>query len=126
MSSRKGFVFVDNNSALATLIKRTSHSDAMFRVVAAINAMDAVFPFGAWYDRVPSKSNPADLPSRGESVKLCSMFGASDQGGINFPDELVTFITDPCFSFAALETLMEVYAQHHKERGKVCDAFRCG
>ena len=126
MSSRKGFVFVDNNSALATLIKRTSHSDAMFRVVAVINAMDAVFPFGAWYDRVPSKSNPADLPSRGESVKLCSMFGASDQGGINFPDELVTFITDPCFSFAALEILMEVYAQHHKERGKVCDAFRCG
>ena len=126
MSSRKGFVFVDNNSALATLIKRTSHSDAMFRVVAVINAMDAVFPFGAWYDRVPSKSNPADLPSRGESVKLCSMFGASDQGGINFPDELVTFITDPCFSFASLEILMEVYAQHHKERGKVCDAFRCG
>ena len=33
MSSRRGFVFVDNNSALATLIKRSSQSDAMFRVM---------------------------------------------------------------------------------------------
>lgn len=114
MSSRRGFVFVDNNSALATLIKRSSQSDAMFRVMAVINAMDAVYPFGAWYDRVPSKSNPADWPSRGESMRLCAVFGATDQGGLAVPDDLVRFITDPCFSFAALEALMEVYAQHHR------------
>eukprot|EP00971_Amphidinium_carterae_P302948 6019343-Amphidinium_carterae.1 len=35
---------------------------------------DAVSPSLAWFARVPSKSNPADAPSRGEG---CSMEGVS-------------------------------------------------
>ena len=80
MNARKGFVFIDNNSALATLVKRSSQSEAMFRLVALISSMDAVFPFGAWYERVPSKSNPSDLPSRGEAGLLCQRFGAENDG----------------------------------------------
>ncbi|CAE7927972.1 unnamed protein product, partial [Symbiodinium necroappetens] len=80
MNARKGFVFIDNNSALATLVKRSSQSEAMFRLVAVISSMDAVFPFGAWYERVPSKSNPSDLPSRGEAGLLCQRFGAENDG----------------------------------------------
>ena len=98
-----------NNSALATYVMRSSQSDAMFRIVmAAINAMGAVFPFGAWYDRVPSKSNAADYPSREEADDLCDMFAAVNHGTFTLPEDLLQFIMDPCFSAALLEDLMQV------------------
>ena len=104
MATRKAFIFIDNNSALTTLVKRSSQSDAMFRLMSLINVMDSVFPVGAWYHRVPSKSNPADLPSRGEAEALCRLFGAVNQGKFVPPEEMTRFITEPTFHVASLES----------------------
>ena len=117
MNARKGFVFIDNSSALATLVKRNSQSEAMFRLVAAINSMDAVFPFGAWYERVPSKSNPSDLPSRGEAGLLCQKFGAENDGDFEVPDVITRFVTLEEFSPAVLDESMRLYFEHHRGAG---------
>ena len=117
MNARKGFVFIDNNSALATLVKRNSQSEAMFRLVAAISSMDAVFPFGAWYERVPSKSNPSDLPSRGEAGLLCQRFGAENDGDFEVPDIITRFVTLEEFSPAVLDESMRLYFEHHRGAG---------
>ena len=117
MANRKAFVFIDNNSALATLVKRNSRSDAMFRLMSLINVMDSVYPVGAWYHRVPSKSNPADLPSRDESDELCRMFGAENQGEFVPPEEMVRVITEPTFSVASLEFAVKAYGEHQERRG---------
>ncbi|CAE7297549.1 F25B4.6 [Symbiodinium sp. CCMP2592] len=112
MSARKAFIFIDNNSALATLIKRSSQSEAMFRLMALVNVMDSVHPVGAWYHRVPSKSNPADLPSRDESSELCRIFNATDQGEFTPPEEMVRFIMEPSFCVASLESAVAAYTKH--------------
>ncbi|CAE7340979.1 unnamed protein product [Symbiodinium sp. CCMP2456] len=117
MANRKAFIFIDNNSALATLVKRNSQSDAMFRLMSLINVMDSVYPVGAWYHRVPSKSNPADLPSRDESDLLCRTFGARDKGEFAPPGEMVRFITEPTFTAASLELAVRAYGEHQERRG---------
>ena len=72
----------------------------MFRLMSLINVMDSVFPVGALVPR----SNPADLPSRGEAEALCRLFGAVNQGKFVPPEEMTRFITEPTFHVASLES----------------------
>ena len=74
------------------MIKRSSASNAMFLLVSLISLLDAILPFSAWCERVPSASNPADLPSRNDSETLCRMFNAVNQGDIPLPPYILNFL----------------------------------
>ena len=74
------------------MIKRSSASNAMFLLVSLISLLDAILPFSAWCERVPSASNPADLPSRNDAETLCRMFGAKNQGDISLPPYILSFL----------------------------------
>ena len=57
-------------------------------MLTAIGILDSVVPVSVWFERVPSAASPADLPSRGESAKLCWDVGALDCGDIRLPRQL--------------------------------------
>ena len=69
--NRPSLWFIDNEAARYSLIKGASPSLSMFLLIREVSLIDASQPTGAWYERVASSSNIADLPSRGEHMKAC-------------------------------------------------------
>ena len=61
---------VDNDAARAALINATSSAPALREVVKRVAYLNATSPSYRWVLRVPSKSNLADAPSRGELAEL--------------------------------------------------------
>ena len=92
LNNRYGIAFIDNESSRMTLIKRNSPSHAMFLMVSLLSLLDVVLPFSAWCERVPSASNPADLPSRGKSAELGKLLQATDCGDIQLPAYVLNFL----------------------------------
>ena len=93
LQDEMGISFIDNESARFALIKHTSPSPCMRSMIYALSFLDAVHPFGSWHERVPSKSNPADLPSRDEISKAVQLFGAVPFGDIQLPETFLNFLT---------------------------------
>ena len=56
--------YVDNEAAKAALIKSCAATSVGERIVNAIRLAEDRLQVRCWYSRVPSKSNPADAPSR--------------------------------------------------------------
>ena len=72
LSNRRVILFVDNNSARGGVVKGRSNSPTMDDLVKAFFSVEVHLPSFWWIERVPSKSNPADEPSRfeGEAAAL--------------------------------------------------------
>ena len=62
--------FVDNDAAKDGLIKKYSPSSASNELIEAFWSLEASMGSYAWLERVPSKSNPADAPSRADFEAL--------------------------------------------------------
>ena len=54
----------------------------MMGLIALVSLLEGSLATTLWYERVPSKSNPADLPSRMLSQEACSRFEAELKGDI--------------------------------------------
>ena len=63
-------VFIDNDAADLALIKASSKAGAVHRLIRAFWELASTVPFSVWFERVPSKSNLADRPSRGREPLL--------------------------------------------------------
>lgn len=74
------------------MIKCSPVSNAVFLLVYRISLLDALLPFDAWCGRVPSTSNPADMPSRNDFETLCRMFRAVNQCDIPLPPYMLSFL----------------------------------
>jgi len=59
--------FVDHDAASASLIRGYSANRFSADIVDKVARLDIAEGSLVWYERVPSKSNPADAPSRGEA-----------------------------------------------------------
>jgi hypothetical protein len=66
LHNRRVLLFVYNNSARGGAVKGSSNSPTMDDLVKAFYAIEVHLPSFWWVERVPSKSNPADEPSRFE------------------------------------------------------------
>ena len=64
LSNKRVLLFIDNNSARGCILKGRSASPTMDDLVKAFYAAESSYPSFWWVERVPSKSNPADEPSR--------------------------------------------------------------
>lgn len=62
--------FVDNESALASMIKAGSSNDVMQQAAYLVAEHEISFDLRLWFERVPSYSNPSDGPSRGSFFGL--------------------------------------------------------
>ena len=80
--NRPSLWFIDNEAARYSLIKGASPSLSMFLLIQEMSLIDSVQPAGAWYERVPSSSNIADLPARGDQMKACELVRGVPKGDI--------------------------------------------
>lgn len=87
--NRPSLWFIDNEAARFSFIKGASPSLSMFLIIREVALIDASRPTGAWYERVASPSNIADLPSRGEHMKACEMVKGLPKGDIALSDNMM-------------------------------------
>lgn len=90
--NRRSIWFVDNEAARRGLLKGTSHSREMDRMIQIFYELDAEFPTFWWLERVPSKSNPADLPSRKLAHVLAQQVGGTIVEGLDCRSELANLL----------------------------------
>ena len=90
---RRTIWWVDNDSARYTTIKGLSPSPTMRLLAREFYALDADFPTYSWVERVPSKSNPADGPSRNACAETLELLGLSSSTAFEHPRELVERLT---------------------------------
>eukprot|EP00439_Symbiodinium_sp_Y106_P021621 s7722_g2.t1 len=64
LDNRRALFFIDHVGVLSALIKCSSRDELWRTLLVSLEKADAV-PCIGWYARVPSQSNPSDLPSRG-------------------------------------------------------------
>ena len=61
---------VDNVGAVQALIKMTSPVRSLALLLRVAFLVDRFYDLSAWYQWIPSESNPADQPSRGRVSEL--------------------------------------------------------
>ena len=91
LSGRKCFYFVDNEAARFSLIRAVSGVPSMQTLSSIFHSWDEVYPHFAWVERVPSASNPADLPSRGLATECIQRFRGHYGGGLCLPPGIESF-----------------------------------
>ena len=89
LHQRRSIWWVDNDAARYCTIKGLSPSPSMRALVREFYAADALRPSFSWIERVPSKSNCADGPSRGDSAEVLKLLGISECTAFQHPDELI-------------------------------------
>jgi hypothetical protein len=73
MYNRRVIHFIDNEPAKHGLIKASSNSRHSQAIIKAFHKIEMHWPSVSWFARVPSHSNIADAPSRGEIVQTASL-----------------------------------------------------
>jgi hypothetical protein len=66
-------IFCDNEAVLSCLIRGRSDSSVVNRLLESLLRWETENDVTLWFERVPSKSNPADLPSRDPECKLAGL-----------------------------------------------------
>ena len=77
LACRRVLLFVDNNSARGGVLKGRSTSPTMDDLVKAFYAVEVQHPSFWWVERVPSKSNPSEEPSRFQGRAAANFWHAS-------------------------------------------------
>ena len=85
---RKVIFFVDNESARFCIIRSVSSKNSMQILASHFHSVDVESETYHWIERVPSPSNPADLPTRGRTDELLQMFNATYAGKVDCPLQL--------------------------------------
>ncbi|CAE7297403.1 unnamed protein product [Symbiodinium sp. CCMP2592] len=95
---RRTFFFVDNDSARYCMIRGSSPVRALLALAHAFYASECRDQLVTWIERVPSASNVADLPSRGECAAAAKMVG----GRVINIDSIVKIAAQRCSDVSAL------------------------
>ena len=93
LHNRKVLLFVDNNSARGGTVKGRSSSPTMDDLIKAFYSIEVHLPSFWWIERVPSKSNPADEPSRMEGRAAADRWGATFVNGFSCLDTVSTWLS---------------------------------
>ena len=107
LGNRSIVAFVDNEPCRMGLIKRYSPSAAMMGLISLVSLLEGSLCTTLWYERVPSKSNPADLPSRGLFPEAASRFGAEIKGDIACTQEMNDFLVSDQYSSRLAQAIAE-------------------
>ena len=93
LHNRKVLLFVDNNTARGGTVKGRSSSPTMDDLIKAFYSIEVHLPSFWWIERVPSKSNPADEPSRMEGRAAADRWGATFVNGFSCLDTVSTWLS---------------------------------
>ena len=92
LHNRRVLLFVDNNSVRGGTIKGRSTSPSMDDLVKAFYSIEVHLPSFWWIERVPSKSNPADEPSRLAGEQAAVRWGARFIKGFSCQHRVVEWL----------------------------------
>ena len=92
LANRRVLLFVDNNSARGGLLKGRSSSPTMDDHLKAFYAAEVRSPAFWWVERVPSKSNPADEPSRGLGEEAAARWHSRLQRRFSCQSQMVEWL----------------------------------
>ena len=73
LKGRSVLLFIDNDSAVANLVKGYSQKEDSTAIVGSFWLMVSTMKCHVYIDRVESKSNPADGPSRNDFSFVCGI-----------------------------------------------------
>ena len=76
LSHKRCIYFIDNNSSMEAFVKGTPSSRVFRTLLVSFERLELSGPTWAWFSRVPSESNIADGPSRGD-LELVLQLGAT-------------------------------------------------
>ena len=85
-------VFIDNEPCRLGFIRRSSPYAAMMGLISLVSLLEGALSATLWYERVPSKSNPADLPSRGLMSEAAKRFNATAMGDLTCTEVMRNFL----------------------------------
>eukprot|EP00971_Amphidinium_carterae_P329740 6462385-Amphidinium_carterae.1 len=88
LAGRRVVIYIDNEGARLNLIKGSSSNRDCVSLLKEYFKSEVQSPTLTWFARVPSKSNPADAPSRLQLQGLEEMLGAFRLMESDFPREL--------------------------------------
>ena len=86
---RRVLIFVDNNSVRDVMIKGSSRSASLFVMLAEFARRAHREQLLLWISRVPSKSNIADFPSRGQPEIAAKLIGGDVREVLDAPEAFV-------------------------------------
>ena len=93
LQNRRTIWWVDNDAARFCIIKGLSPSLTMKALIREFYAVDAEAPTYSWVERVPSSSNVADGPSRGDCREALEILGLNSVTNFEHPNELIERLT---------------------------------
>jgi hypothetical protein len=93
LKNRRTIWWVDNDAARFCIIKGLSPSLTMKALIREFYAVDAEAPTYSWVERVPSSSNVADGPSRGDCREALEILGLNSVTNFEHPNELIGRLT---------------------------------
>lgn len=92
LHNRKAIFFIDNEAARFCIIKSLSSVSSMQVLSSHFHELDVDWQCYHWIERVPSLSNPADLPTRGKLQELIRLVNGSYGGQLTADRSLITKI----------------------------------
>ena len=89
LRGRRVLWFIDNNSVRDMIVKGSTKTPSLFCLLAECYRLTGELQIMWWVSRVPSKSNIADMPSRGDSGSAARVIGGKVTDKIRCPQMLV-------------------------------------
>ena len=89
VKGRRMVVFIDNNGVRDALIKGSLPLVDLFTMLSLCSLVVSANGLSAWFTRIPSASNPADGPSRGEPAREARLLGAKLRCPIRASDQII-------------------------------------
>ena len=103
LKSRRVIFWVDNEGARYNLIKGVSPTLSLLQIAQLYHSCGEQDNCIPWVERVPSKSNIADLPSRGQTNEALKIV-QGEPWPFDFPIEIVSTL---CKDFAAMPSVLQ-------------------
>ena len=98
LAGKRCIFYVDNDAARYTCIKASSPSRSLLNLACLFYASESADGIVSWIERVPSASNVADLPSRGEAALAAQMIG----GQVVDFSQAAQLLADECMDLSDL------------------------
>jgi hypothetical protein len=93
---RKVVVYVDSEPAMYSYIRGTSYAPVCAAMIRAFFELQSNLQSFLWFSRVPTKSNPADLPSRLDLITTATEYDCQICE-VTIPDGIDSWMPDRTF-----------------------------